>query len=114
MAEGRLPHPMDERGLPIKPSNLGECYDVCLRRAKSTNRHHLAFERKNYKTPVERNYRECGAMLMQACRGKHSDYHATYLPPAKPDVHTMYDVIQGDVVPTEAVVFIRQRNQEAA
>jgi len=107
--EGRLPHPLDERGVPVKPTNLAECYDVCLKGTKDTNRHHIAFNRANYKTPAERNYRECSSMIMRVCMCKHSDFHATYLPPSKPDIHVMYDVIQGDYQPTEQVVFIRSR-----
>jgi len=53
-------------------------------------------------------------MVIRVCACKHSDFHATYLPPIKPDAHTMYDVIQGDVVPTEQEVFIRSRDEDAA
>lgn len=111
MCEGKLPYPLDERGVPVKPVGLDECYDVCLNGIKTTNRHHLAFERRRYRTPIERNYRENGNMVVKACVCKHADLHSTYLPPKKPDAHTMCDIAQGDIAPTEAVVFIRTKEQ---
>lgn len=107
--EGKLPYPLDERGVPVKPLDLDVCYDVCLRGIFDTNRHHLAFERRRYKGAVERGYRESGSMIVKACVCKHASLHETYLPPKKPDVHTMYDIIQGDYAPQEAEVFIRSR-----
>lgn len=111
MSEGRIPYPLDGNGIPLKPIGLNECYDVCLNGGKSQNRHHLGFERKNYKTPPERGYRDSASMIVKACICKHADLHSTYLPPKKPSTAVMYDVIQGDIVPTEAVVFIRSKEQ---
>lgn len=110
MPEARIPYPLDERGIPISPEGIGECYEMCLRGVHEVNKHHLAFNRVNYKSKPERGYREAQGMVVGACVCKHADLHATYLPPAKPDIHTMYDVAQGDIQPTVAPVFIRSRN----
>lgn len=108
--EARIPYPLDEKGVPICPEGLGECYDVCLRGIRDTNKHHLAFNRASYKSQPERWYREAPGMVIGACVCKHADLHATYLPPSKPSIHVMHDIIQGDIEPTVAQVFIRSRN----
>jgi len=107
--EARMPCPVDERGIPIVPEDFGVCYDLCLRGLRETNRHHLLFPRREYRGLHERHARESGSMIVQACICKHSDYHGTYLPPKKPDHHTLCDIAQGDAGPTEAVVFIRSK-----
>lgn len=96
----------------MSPVGLNECYETCLRGVKDTNKHHLAFERRQYKSPTEKAYRESACMKVAACVCKHVELHAMYLPPQKPDIHTMHDVIQGDVAPIEAPVFIRPRNDD--
>ncbi len=108
--EARRPYPLDTNGLPISPDGIGECYEVCLRGAKQTNTHHLTWPRASYRGKPERAYRETACMKVAACVCKHADVHATYLPPQPPDVHTMYDVVQGDIQPQVAEVFIRPRN----
>lgn len=101
-------------GLPIAPSP--ECYEVCPRRSPHHNLHHLAHERGHYKTSLERSYRNTGAMILKMCSCKHSDLHATYSEPPKPDAQTMRDVIQGNLRPlTEEeagiTLQIRSRNE---
>ena len=108
--EARRPYPLDQRGLPISPEGIGECYEVCLRGIHETNTHHLAWPRAEHKGKPKREYREAAYMKVAACVCKHADLHAIYLPPKPPDVHTMYDVVQGDIQPTVAPVFIRSRN----
>lgn len=107
--EGRLPCPVDALGVPIIPEDFDVCYDLCLRGIQDTNRHHLLYPRREYKGLHERHARETGAMVVKSCICKHSDYHATYLPPKKPDHHTLCDIAQGDLQPTEATVFIRTK-----
>lgn len=107
--EGRLPYPLDERGVPVKPLDLDVCYDVCLRGIFDTNRHHLAFERRSYKGAVERGYRESGSMIVKACVCKHASLHETYLPPKKPSISVMRSVANGEITPTETEIFIRSR-----
>ena len=109
--ESRRPYPLDEQGLPVIPEDIGECYDICLRGISEHNRHHLAFQRKDYKTPYERAYREAKSMVVGACVCKHADLHATYLPPRKPDLNAMTDISRGVIEPTVAEVFMRPRNQ---
>lgn len=109
--ESRRPYPLDERGLPVSPEGIGECYELCLRGIRETNRHHLAWPRSEYKAKPARQYRSAIGMIVDACVCKHADLHSTYLPPKQPDIHAMYDVVQGDLTPSVAEVYIRPRNQ---
>jgi hypothetical protein len=109
--ESRRPYPLDDRGLPLVPEGIGDCYDICLRGIKEQNRHHSAWPKAEHRTPPKRGYREAASMIVKACVCKQADLHATYLPPKQPSIHTMYDVIQGDIAPIEAPVFIRSRNE---
>lgn len=109
--EGKRRYPTDKRGVPFKPEGIGECYEVCFHpEGKHTNRHHLAFERAKYRTSIERQYRECGSMVVQACACLHADLHAQYAPPPKPERFTMIDVADGDITPTEVHIEIRRRD----
>lgn len=105
----RIPYPVDERGIPYAPQGIAECYEVCLKGIKTTDRHHLAFERKRYQDSTGRNYRESASMILRACVCKHQDLHATYLPPQRPMSQAMHDVAQGDYEPKEAEVWIRTK-----
>lgn len=110
--ETRRPCLVDERGLPLVPEGFSECYDICLRGIKETNRHHLLWPRSDYKSAPERHARQSDCMIVESCVCKHSSYHATYLPPKKPGIHTLYDITQGDLQPSEAVVYIRERYED--
>lgn len=109
--EGKRRYPTDEQGVPFKPEGLDECHDVCFRPdGKQQDKHHLAWPRDRYRTSVERQYRECGSMVIKACRCKHIELHNTYRPPKMPDRMAMIDVVQGDIRPDVAEVFIRRRD----
>ena len=58
----KVPYPVDERGLPVLPDT--ECYAICLKGIKDTNRHHLAFNRRMYRSSLERAYREATGMVL--------------------------------------------------
>lgn len=107
--EARRPCPVDEHGIPLIPEGIGECYEVCMKGAMSQNRHHLSYPRVEHRDFPSRHYREAGSMVVKACVCKHADYHSTYLPPRKPSRQVMIDVAQGDLVPQEALVYIRER-----
>lgn len=106
----RIPYPVDEDGVPYAPQDIGQCYEECLKGAKSTNRHHLGYPRKEYTTATEKAYRESGSMVVRACICKHEELHHTYEPPAKPSVQVMRDVAQGDIHPREAQVWIKTKS----
>ena len=105
----RMPYPTDENGVPYAPVDLDKCYEVCLKGAKSTNRHHLAYPRREHNSLLTRSYRESACMIIRACVCKHDELHATYDPPTLPSPRVMTDVAQGDIFPTEAEVFIRTK-----
>lgn len=101
-------------GLPIVPNP--ECYEVCPKRSPRPNLHHLAHERRHYKTSLERAYRNSAAMIIKMCQCKHADLHATYSEPPKPDAQTMRDVIQGNIEPLNeeqsgVILQIRSRDE---
>jgi len=109
--EGKRRYPVDDQGVPFKPAGIGECYETCFRpEGKDTNRHHLSWPRDKYRTSIERQFRDAGSMVVQACMCKHSDLHASYNPPPMPDRFTMIDVADGDVTPQEVHVEIRRRD----
>ena len=109
--EGRLPCPVDTRGVPLVPDDFNVCYELCLKGIRDTNRHHLFYPRNEYKGLHERKARESGSMIVRACVCKHSSYHATYLPPKKPDQSTLCDIAQGELQPSVQEVFIRSKEQ---
>lgn len=109
--EARMPCVIDEHGIPVVPEAFSECYEVCLRGVKETNRHHLFYPRREYRGFPDRQARETGSMIVNACVCKHSDYHSTYLPPKKPDRHTLCDIAQGDFQPSTQPVFIRSKER---
>lgn len=109
--EGKRRYPTDKQGVPLKPSEIGECNDVCFRPGGPVkDRHHLAWPRDKYRTAVERQYRDAGCMVVEACRCKHVSLHETYNPPPKPDRFTMIDIAGGDIEPTETQVQITRRD----
>lgn len=106
--------PTDVNGLPIKPNP--ECYEVCPRRSPRTNEHHLAFERRHYKSSLERAFRLSPEMLVEMCQCKHADLHATYSEPDKPSVNAMRGVVQGLIKPMtefQAGVELQVRSRDA-
>lgn len=113
----RPQYPTDERGLPVIPPT--ECYQICLNGIKDTNRHHLAFNRRMYRSSLERAYREATGMVLRMCVCRHRDLHATYEPPRPPSAAVMREVVAGQVLPpTEEMagveVFIRERESFVA
>lgn len=113
----RPSYPVSELGLPVIPPI--ECYSVCLKGIKDTDKHHLAFNRKQYRSSLERAYRESSGMVIRMCMCRHRDLHSMYEPPRAPSEAVMKQVISGQVLPpTEAQagveVFIRERESYVA
>lgn len=107
------PYPSDERGLPVVPPR--ECYEVCLRGAKTANKHHLAFNRRMYTSSLERAYRESACMIVRMCACRHDALHATYDPPVMPEAAVMRGVIAGNILPPtelEAGIQVEIRTQQ--
>ncbi len=48
------------------------------------NTHHLYYPRHDYKTKVERIFRDLPENKVQLCMDEHDEIHATELPPVKP------------------------------
>lgn len=89
--------PTCANGLPIAPNP--ECYEECRKKTPRHDTHHLAFERRHYKSGLERSYRNAASMMIEMCQCKHSDLHSTYSEPEKPSVNAMRGVAQGLIKP---------------
>ena len=50
-----------------------------------TDVHHLYHPRADYRSPIEKQYRELPHHKVQICRNEHNEIHATEKPPTKPD-----------------------------
>lgn len=51
--------------------------------------HHLYWPKSEYRSELERNFRNLGSNTMRICRATHDDIHATERPPVKPSRETM-------------------------
>ena len=58
------------------------------------SRHHVAFERRAYKTRLESLYRNMGGMVLLLGSQAHGDLHAEVPPPPKPNHNLMTDIYQ--------------------
>ncbi len=51
--------------------------------------HHAYWPENDYRTPIEKAYRELPENKYQLCRWVHDDVHLEHLPPKKPDLIKM-------------------------
>ena len=58
------------------------------------NKHHVWFERKNYKTPIERQVRNMGAFIIRVNAVDHQELHVAVPPPPKPSHEQLHDLHQ--------------------
>lgn len=58
------------------------------------SRHHVAFERRSYKTRLETLYRNMGGMVVLLDSQVHRELHTEVAPPPKPNHHLMADIYQ--------------------
>ena len=61
------------------------------------NNHHVFSERRNFKTPIERQVRNLGAFIIRANAVDHQEMHCNVPPPPKPNheqLHDLYDFMQ--------------------
>lgn len=80
MSRGECPFPDPE----CKYADIGGCFsDV----------HHLYYPAGQYKTKVEKEFRELPTHKTQICRQSHDERHATETPPTKPSRDEMLRAI---------------------
>lgn len=60
---------------------------------RRVNKHHVMYERRNYKSKVERRFRNMGGLVVPTLIENHRELHATLRPPKKPRIEMIYDVI---------------------
>ena len=58
------------------------------------NNHHVFFERKNYKTPIERRVRNLGAFVIRMNAVDHQELHANVPPPPMLESEQLHDLYQ--------------------
>lgn len=58
------------------------------------NSHHVFYERRNYKAPIERQVRNLGAFVISANVVDHQELHANVPPPPKPHFEQLHDLYQ--------------------
>lgn len=58
-----------------------------------TNRHHVFFQRRKYKTGAERRLRNNPAFVIPMDVGIHQDLHANVVTPPKPDASLIHGIL---------------------
>lgn len=58
------------------------------------NNHHVFFERKNYKSPIERRVRNMGAFVLKVNGVDHQELHANVPPPPMLQSEQLHDLHQ--------------------
>jgi len=56
--------------------------------------HHVYYPKREYSGSLERKYRNLGCHVVEICRCKHDEIHATEQPPDKPSTEVMVDAIE--------------------
>ena len=62
-------------------------------------RHHIAHERRNYKTRLETLYRNMGGMVVLLDSQVHQELHKEVAPPPKPNPNLMADIYRNARLP---------------
>ena len=92
--------------------------EACTLRRCFTNQDHYYWPASDYKTPVERAFRNLPENIEEKCRNEHNERHATEEPPEKPSIQYMAEaVLNAEVHQTTKVAKqIQQimRNRQAA
>lgn len=94
-------YPTDERGIPVVPDNTA-CYELCLKGINNKDRHHLSFDRREHRSALERQYRNCSSMIVSMCMCAHEDLHSAYSGPGLPSNAVMRDVVSRRIGPQTA------------
>jgi len=59
------------------------------------NTHHIFYPKRDYQTPVEKDFRELPENKVALCMVEHEEIHRTERPPQKPDRDEMLVAING-------------------
>ena len=66
-------------GVVCNPTEDCKYYPSCYQ-----DSHHVYFPRRDYKTKIEKQFRNLPENLVEMCRLEHDNLHATQTPPEKP------------------------------
>lgn len=55
--------------------------------------HHTKYPRRDYRTPLEREFRELPENKVRMCRAEHDELHASEFPPPKPSREVMLGAV---------------------
>lgn len=95
-------HPVDERGLPLIPESINlECDPAKCRLSRPyKDRQHVMHPANEYRTPLEREFRNLGCFVITMCRCQHENWDRGIDPPKHVSNELMKQVIkeykQGD------------------
>ena len=89
-------HPVDERGLPVIPESINlECNpDKCRYKRPYKDRQHVMHPANEYRTPIEREYRNLGCFVITMCRCQHENWDRGIAPPKHVSNELMRTVIR--------------------
>jgi phytoene dehydrogenase-like protein len=102
----RLPHPLDDRGLAVRPPDVQlECDPAnCRFPEPFKDRQHVYHPRTEYKTATEKRFRNLGGNVIRMCRCMHERWDNAYDPPPKPSREVMLEAIAESATGHMAVV----------
>ena len=95
-------HPVDERGLPVIPESISlDCNPAkCRYNKPHKDRQHVMHPANEYRTPIEREYRNLGCFVITMCRCQHENWDRGIAPPKHVSDDLMRQIIkeykQGD------------------
>ena len=74
-----------------------------------SDKHHPDYPAFQYKTSLERQYREIRAIGNYMCRAEHDELHATQIAPEKPSVPNMVNYLANSAIYMEAQQIKQER-----
>ena len=79
----------------FRPSDP-DCYppEECRQDYPYHDRHHIFYERNQYQTRIERDFRNLGENIIRICRCKHTEIHNNLEPPEKPPTDYMVEQLE--------------------
>ena len=80
--------------LPCDPERPCRVAEKLGRAACFEDVHHEAYPRREYRTRLEKAFRESPAVKVLICRALHNEIHATEQPPEKPSAGEMREIIR--------------------
>jgi len=85
-------YPVNRQGLALPVQEVG--YEVVAHQRRLTNRHHLQFERTDYRSPLRRIFRGLSNRVVDMYIPDHNDLHDRFSAPRIPTDIQMIDCVE--------------------